>query len=573
MMKQNRLLKFWNLRIAILCLCAWYGFMLTSNAQWTTDTKKELLESNTDLKSMIQAPVSNVPALECPVDPDQYFVGPSDILSVNIWTSPPLNFSLTVTPEGTLIVPTVGEVRITDLTLSEAKKKVITEIKKKYLTGNPSVTLLSPRQISVTVAGAVRYPGKYLLYATDRVDNAIALANKKLKDILPEAKGIVIGKEIRKDETTQFDEENQTKRNIRLTRRAGERLRVDVLQYYATRNGLWNPYLREGDEIFIPRIDLKKNVFAVYGGVNVQGSFELVEGDNFLSAFELAYGFTSRAIKDSVILYRYNAVAGKQILTIYNFDQINLDPQKNFALMPGDRIIVKEQPNIREDYHVLVDGEVRYPGIYPITRDSTTLSEVIGWAGGFTEYAALHAAEVVHSPLSMIEQQFDTLLSLRGGGIPEDANYYAIESQLRVNHEAVSVNFVDLFANKDMKQDIVLQNGDWIRIPTIQKTVYVFGQVVLPGNVPFMKDEGLKYYIRRAGGYTDNARSGDVMIIKRASRQWLSPSETEIEEGDYIWVPKVPDRPFTYYLNIIGQTASIISVAVSIVLITIQLKK
>jgi len=572
-MKQNRSLKFWNFRIAILCLCAWYGFMLTSNAQWSSDSKKDLPDSKSDLKSMIQAPVNNVPPLEGPVDPDQYFVGPSDILSVNIWTSPPLNFSLTVTPEGTLIVPTVGEVRITDLTLSEAKKKIITEIKKKYLTGDPSVTLLSPRQIFVTVTGAVRYPGKYLLYATERVDNAITLANKKLKDMLPEVKDFVIGKEIRKDETTQFDEGNQTKRNIQLTRRAGERLRVDVLQYYATKNDYWNPFLREGDEIFVPRIDPKKNVFAVYGGVNVQGSFELVDGDNFLSAFELAYGFTSRAIKDSVILYRYNAEAGKQILTVYNFDQIHLDPQKNFTLLPGDRIIVKEQPSIRENYHVLVDGEVRYPGIYPITRDSTTLSEVIGWAGGFTEYAALNAAEVVHNPLSSTEQQFDRILSLRGSGIAEDTTYYAIESQLRANHETVSINFIDLFEKKDTTKDVVLQNGDWIRIPTIQKTVYVFGQVVLPGNVPFMKDEGFKYYIRRAGGYTDNARSGDVMIIKRTSRQWLSPSETKIEEGDYIWVPKEPDKPFTYYLNIIGQTASIISVAVSIVLITIQLKK
>jgi protein involved in polysaccharide export with SLBB domain len=137
----------------------------------------------------------------------------------------------------------------------------------------------------------------------------------------------------------------------------------------------------------------------------------------------------------------------------------------------------------------------------------------------------------------------------------------------------VSVNFIDLFEKKDASKDVILQNGDWVRIPMVQKTVYVFGQVILPGNVPFMKDEGYKYYIKKAGGYTDNARSGDVMVIKRASRQWLSPSETEVEQGDYIWVPKEQERPSTYYWNIIGQLASIISVAVSIVLLTIQLNK
>jgi protein involved in polysaccharide export with SLBB domain len=522
---------------------------------------------------MIQTPVSNVPPLEGPVDPDQYFVGPSDILSVNIWTYPPINFSLTVTPEGSIIIPTVGEVSITDLTLSEAKKKVASEIKKKYLMGNPSVTLLSPRQIYVNVTGAVHFSGKYLLYATDRVDNAIALANKRQKDAIPETKEVNLGKEIRKDIATQFDEISQTKRNIRVTRHTGEIIRADILQYYATRDGRWNPFLREGDEVFVPRIDPQKNVFGVYGGVNVQGTFELAEGDNFLNAIGLAYGFTPRAITDSILLYRYDTNSDQQVSTVYNFNQAKLDTQKNFLLVPGDRIVVKERPDIREDYHVYIEGEVRYPGTYPITKGNTKLTQVIEWAGGFTEYASLNAAQLIHVPLSITEQQFSHIRSYRGGGIPEDTAYFAIESNLSTNYQEVSVNFNDLFGKKDTTKDVVLQNGDWIRVPTNVKSVYVFGQVVLPGNVPFMKDEEYKYYIRRAGGYTDNARSGDVMIIKRASRQWLSPSETEIEDGDYIWVPKDPVRPATYYWNIIGQTASIISVAVSIVLISIQLKK
>lgn len=575
MTMKTKLSRFWNIRFVILNLIALSCLISFSNAQWTTDTKKESQsqESKSDLKNMIQAPVSNVPAMEGPVDPEKYYVGPSDILSVNIWTSPPLNLSLTVTPEGTLIVPTVGEVRITDLTLSEAKKKVITEIKKKYLTGNPSVTLLSPRQILITVTGAVPFPGKYLLYATDRIDNAIAMANKKPKDVIPETKEINLGKEIRKDIATQFDENSQTKRNIRVTRHTGDIIRADILQYYSTRDDRWNPFLREGDEVFVPRIDPKKNVFGVYGGVNVQGTFELAEGDNFLSALGLAYGFTSRALTDSIMIYRYDTNAEQQVVLFYDFNQVKQGIQKNIPLSPGDRIIVKEQPDIREDYHVFIEGEVRYPGTYPVTKGNTKLSQVIAWAGGFTEYASLNAAQLVHSPLPITEQQFDRIRSFRGGGMPEDTTYYSIESNLRTNYQEVSVNFIDLFEKKDTTKDVVLQNGDWIRIPTIQKTVYVFGQVVLPGNIPFMKDKGCKYYIKKAGGYTDNARSGDVMVIKRASRQWLSPSETEIEEGDYIWVPKDPVRPATYYWTIIGQTASVISVAVSIVLLTIQLKK
>jgi hypothetical protein len=81
------------------------------------------------------------------------------------------------------------------------------------------------------------------------------------------------------------------------------------------------------------------------------------------------------------------------------------------------------------------------------------------------------------------------------------------------------------------------------------------------------------YYVEKAGGLTDNARGGDIMIIKRANRQWLAPGETTIEEGDHVWVPKELQRSFAYYMNIIGQTASVIGVAVSLGLLVNQLTK
>jgi polysaccharide biosynthesis/export protein len=570
MMKQNRSLKFWNLRIAILCLCVWYGFMLTSNAQWTTDTKKELQESKSDLKSMIQAPVSNVPPLEGPVDPDQYFVGPSDILSVNIWTSPPLNFSLSVTPEGTLIVPTVGEVRITDLTLSEAKKKVITEIKKKYLTGDPSVTLLSPRQISVTVTGAVRYPGKYVLYATDRVDKAVTEANT-----VTEANRLKLREaiNIHNEDLSILEERFQSKRNIRLVRRSGETVRIDIPKYFASKNAQYDQLLWEGDQVFVPRIDSKKNVFGVYGGVNVRGSLELAEGDHLLDAIELAYGLTARAKTDSILLYRYDVESGKQIMSVHDFRNMMRDSLNNPALIAGDRVVVQEQPDVREDYKVIVDGEVKYPGTYPLSKDSTKLSTVIEWCGGFTEYASLASAQVYRVTVSREDLELEKLLSQRGSITPEDSSYYLLESELHTRHEVVNVDFKKLFVNKDSSEDVYLKNGDFISVPSIRKTIYVFGQVTNPGNVPFILGKDYEYYIQKCNGYTNNARKGDMMIIKRSTRQWLAPDETKIEEGDYVWVPKKIERSFGYYMNIFSQTAAVITAAVSIALLAIQLRK
>jgi polysaccharide biosynthesis/export protein len=575
MMIKNQSVRFRGIGFALLNLIALLCLNSISNAQWATDAKKESqsLESKADLKSLMQTPVSNVPALEGPVDPEKYYIGPSDFLSVNIWIVPPLNFTLSVTPEGTLIIPTVGEVRVSGVTLAEAKKKIIDEIKKKYLSGTPTVTLLNPRLIMVTVTGAVRNPGKYILNATDRVDKAVTMANKIQKDLLSESKVATIAASIRKDESQEFEERNLSKRNIRLSRRTGEISRSDILRYYATKDDQCNPLLREGDEIFIPRIDPEKNVFGVYGGVNLPGSFELVEGDSLMIALDLAYGFTQRAAKDSIALYRYDMKSGGQVISFFNYDQLKNGTQKNAALLPGDRIVIREPQDVREDYHVFVDGEVRYPGTYPITKEGTRLSKVIEWAGGFTEFSSLSAAEVVRSAVPLNELPYERAMNYRGSAMIEDSINYRIESELRMMHEAVSVNFVDLFLKNDTSQDVSLQNGDWIRIPSMRKTVYVFGQVAKPGNVRFLQGEEYKYYIHQAGGYTDNARTGGIMVIKRATHQWVLPGDTEIEEGDYIWIPKVPERSSLYYWTIIGQMASILSVAVSIVLLTIQLNK
>jgi protein involved in polysaccharide export with SLBB domain len=567
MMKIIQSLKLLNHMTIILCLCAYFCLNSITSAQWTTDSKKDILDSKSDLKSMMQMPVTNAPALEGPVDPEKYFIGPSDVLSVNIWISPPLNFSLTVTPEGTLIIPTVGEVRITDLTLGEAKKRIIDEIKKKYITGSPTVTLLSPRQITVTVTGAIRYPGKYVLNATDRVDKAIAKADEIQKD-----RPLESGENI-EDWQRRLNERKQSKRDIHLTRRTGENYHADILLYYATQNDKLNPLLREGDEIFVPRIDPKKNVFAVYGGVNVQGIFELVEGDSLLDAIELAYGFTARAQTDSIVLYRYNVHTGKQNLSYYNFNQVKNGYSKNVKLIAGDRIVVKEPPDVREDYRVFLEGEVQYPGIYPITKDSTSLLKVIEWAGGFTEYASFSSAQVYRGTISRYELEIEKLLSLRGNITPEDSAYYLLESELRTKREVVDVDFKKLFIDKDSTEDVYLRNGDVISIPSIRRTIYVFGQVINPGNIQFVPGMDYKYYIQKCSGYTENARSGDVMIIKRATRQWLSPKETKIEEGDYVWIPKEPQRSFAYYMNIFNQTAAVITAAVSLALLAIQLRR
>ena len=52
------------------------------------------------------------PPYDRQVDTNNYILGPGDILNVGIWGSTPLSLNLAVNPEGTLIIPTFGELEV-----------------------------------------------------------------------------------------------------------------------------------------------------------------------------------------------------------------------------------------------------------------------------------------------------------------------------------------------------------------------------------------------------------------------------------------------------------------------------
>ncbi|MBI1804260.1 MAG: SLBB domain-containing protein [Ignavibacteriae bacterium] len=521
--------------------------------------KLENVEPTLDERIGIGAAQPSGIALESIVNPEKYIVGPSDVFAVNIWMSPPFSFSLPVTPEGTLIIPTVGEVIVSDLTLAKAKEKILGEARKKYLRVEITATLIKPRPVIVNIVGNVLNPGTYTLNAVDRVHKAIELANT-LKRTQPEA-------------DLQTVKEDMSTRNIVLRHRDGTQERVDLPKYFAVHDDSWNPYLREGDVIVVPRKPRMKFVFAIYGQVNAPGRYELVRGDSVTDAIKIAHGMTDLAMPERAIFSRLGEDGETISNQTINLFDIMAGKAPDIALEPGDRIIVQRKNDLREDFNVDVKGEVLYPGTYPITNDKTHLSDIIKQAGGFTDHASLGAAYVTRQSVPFENQETERLLSLRGEPASDDSLGYMLATDLRLQHEEISVDFAKLFLQKDSTQDIILHAEDQIIIPSTQKTVYVFGQVASPGHIPFLGGRDAQYYVSKAGGFTDRANRGSLKIIKAKGKQWLSPGETKIEEGDYVWVPSAPDRPFSYYMTITSQAASVISVIIGVAVVVIQVTK
>lgn len=476
-------------------------------------------------------------------------------MNVGVWGATPLSYNMSITPEGTLIVPAFGGLDVGGKTLAGAKAYARMKLAEQFKKSNITLTLVYPRTIYVMVAGIVKYPGRYMVTSFDRVDKAFALSNMPKTTML---------------DTTALP--NFSLRRITLVHRDGTRENVDLLKFYKTGNLKDDPCLGEGDAIVVPLENFEQGSISISGAVKMPGNYEYMPGDRMKDLFELSDGLTGLADSTQARIISWNGKSYEEKTVDLN-DSSVMDmplPVNSHVIVPTDRSKIN-------DFYVWVGGEVQTPGIYPISRDSTKLSKVIDIAGGFTKWASLPNAVVYRkTPLYPTRQSIliDTLTyTFRATEISqEELVDFANELIMRPTNEVVSTNFVRLFVDKDEKYDCTLLSGDSINVPRNRNSIYVFGQVKYPGYVDY--HDGWEYsdYIEAAGGPADNAKTGDTKIIKGGTYQWYGSDDVKIEPGDYILIPKVTVKPELYGWNMfkdilatVGAVASIVSVVILVI--------
>ena len=450
--------------------------------------------------------------------------------------------------------------------------------------------LLNIGTISVTLGGSFPINGTYPAFITERVD---AFVSRMYAEAVNLTMQVTSDQEIYrkiKEELNDF-----ALRGIKLIRSSGEIIQVDLQKFRLTGNFDYNPFLKNDDVIVFPPNDLSRNFFSVWGVVNNPGTYLYVEGDNLGDALELVDGINSAYENvDSVEVSRLSYDGQNETKIIMKIDM-------DFLIQRGDRFRFIAPENQRRNYVVSVVGEVNNPGVIPITKDNTTLYEVLKAAGWFTPQASLNRARVYSktSLAKLLELQYDISLNDQpnledpkirslivnlelammyrmSNVITDDTNYFNLENQLRVLTEGSSLNFNKI---KDPNSDIakyILHDRDIIIVPTIQNSVYVFGQVLRPGYVSYIEDKEYDYYIDEAGGLGELAVDDEIMIIKGGSRAWIpfDDDSVRIEEGDYIYVPKETLRSTRSYIAeysiYLGVLASIAAILLSVVTIANQ---
>jgi protein involved in polysaccharide export with SLBB domain len=132
------------------------------------------------------------------------------------------------------------------------------------------------------------------------------------------------------------------------------------------------------------------------------------------------------------------------------------------------------------------------------------------------------------------------------------------------------VDFEKLFMYGDSSQNIILEDKDVIYINDDKKSVYVYGQVMNEGFVPFKEGADFEYYIEKAGGYSLAADDGNTRVIKLNSRGWYKPDKIQVLSGDFIYVPKKSPTEFRESLTII---ATMIGVVASVITTYLLIKQ
>jgi protein involved in polysaccharide export with SLBB domain len=101
----------------------------------------------------------------------------------------------------------------------------------------------------------------------------------------------------------------------------------------------------------------------------------------------------------------------------------------------------------------------------------------------------------------------------------------------------IPIRLDEALKSKSSSSNIVLRDGDMISIPERPTTVAVRGAVIVPSTILFESNRTLGHYLDRSGGYTIDADSTQVLVIRAKGTITRARNNTKIELGDTIFVP------------------------------------
>jgi len=363
---------------------------------------------------------------------------------------------------------------------------------------------------SVTVEGIAKRPGKYPLHQF-----------QTLYDIVCETVGLT---------DTLF------KKEIYLPRADLVRLNEDRYTSRIVPFNLWNLFesriadtlLLPGDRVIIypiTTLDFTDRYVDIAGKVKSPGRYRMSENMTLFDLLIQAGGYTEDAWAVRAELARLERSGlGKDSLSRITFpgipDLFDINKQnpedianirsKSIRLQHRDQVFIRPNPNYIFQKTVTLYGEVEHSGTYVISRLNERLSDVIKRAGGVKKSGYAEGGRVMRNGINLRIDVYDAIDD------PEGDN------------------------------DIILQPGDIISIPTSPFIVEVGGEVNNPGIFSYVDGKKFSFYIDQSGSKTDSADFALVTyptgMVEKVGLHWWS-SNPKIPDGSSIFLMKQKPAP------------------------------
>ncbi len=472
----------------------------------------------------------------------EYQISTGDVVQIMLWGGIETVLHLTVDAQGNIFLPRIGPVPVLGVRNGDLNQTVNQQIRRIYKENvDAYANLMSTQTVKVFVSGYVAKPGLYQGFSSDAV-----------LYYLDRAGGI--------------DPERGSFVNISLIR-AGQRLATLNLYEFIEKGKLPITQFRDGDVILVGPLS---DTVVIQGEVNNAGRFEFETPETPLSRLLALAGPKANGTHVSI----RRAVNGSAEAIVFLREEAD-----QYTLQPGDFVEVTTR-NIPKSIMVTISGEhlgaqrivlpygaVLSQGIEKITPSPRSK---LGSVQLFRRSVAERQKALLTQSLDNLERN---VLNVQSSS-HEEARLRVAESQLVLafikRARGIEPKGQVLLESVEKADQIALEDGDIIFVPTQSSLVTVYGEVKFPNTQTFRPNEPLAKYIKRAGGFTNNANPSDLIVIRPngAVETVGSGRSFTVNAGDEVIVLPKPDRKGLIFakdiMTIIYQIAVAARVAVSL---------
>lgn len=417
----------------------------------------------------------------------------------------------------------------------------------------------------VTISGAVFHPGDYALEE-----------GMTVRDLISKADGV--------------------KEEAALTRGVIRRLQADYTPAMINFNvadvvsGRQKVVLQREDSVVVySKMGLRELYqVKISGEVNQPGQYVYADSMQLEDLILIAGGLKDAAsLKHVEISRRIRSGADSsdtRLAIIEQFD-INADLSNNpdaavFGLQPFDEVTVRKAPSYQEQANIQVGGEVLYPGQYAINSKRERISDLVRRAGGLRPEAYPEGAVLLRKTFvnESDSAYLTNKLEVFYNKMQDSSDIIRLKSAMERREQLLGINLDLILKNPGSKYDLLLEEGDVLKVPKKLQTVQVFGEIYFPKKVRFEKNIGFRDYIRGAGGFTTQALKRRSYIVyangevKNTRKVFFFNSYPKVKPGAEIYVPTKRERRGLNGQEAIGLASGLASVALIIVTLLDRIK-